>query len=322
MMTMNTQSVHSPYVIAIANQKGGVAKTTTVVSLGGALVNHQKQVLMVDLDAQANLTLALGKDPSRVRGVISQVFFNAASLTSVIRETGIEGLDLIASNTDMDTAERFLPLRKNHEKILLQAIRGNIEPQTMKTNDYDRVENEHSDIINGNLDNLDIIDQNNNSSATHERPSQLKHTWEMPYDYIIMDCPPIIGAVTLNAIIAADMLLIPTQPEFFSAHALRTMMLTIKQVRKQYNPNLVYRILITMFDRRNRIHRQVKEQIHQTFGSGVLTTMIEIDTKLRESAVEGIPVTHHPAASRAHPPRSALQYEALAQELIEYVSTQ
>ena len=117
------------------------------------------------------------------------------------------------------------------------------------------------------------------------------------------------------------MLLIPTQPEFFSAHALRTMMLTIKQVRNQFNPSLIYRILVTMLDRRNRIHRQVDEQIRQTFGNGVLKSMIEIDTKLRESAVQGVPVTHHPAASRAHPPRSALQYEALAQELIDYVES-
>ena len=116
--------LYHPYVIAIANQKGGVAKTTTVVSLGGALVNHNKEVLLVDLDAQANLTLSLGKDPGKVRGVISQVFFNAASLNSVSRDTVIPGLDLVPSNADMDTAERFLPLRKNHETILRRAIRG------------------------------------------------------------------------------------------------------------------------------------------------------------------------------------------------------
>jgi chromosome partitioning protein len=123
-----------------------------------------------------------------------------------------------------------------------------------------------------------------------------------------------MGAVTLNAMTAADILIIPTQPEYFSAYALRTMMTTIRQVRNQFNPNLIYRILITMFDRRNRIHRKINDQIRTSFGEGVFNTAISIDTKLRESAVEGLPITHHKSQSR-----SALQYDELAQELIEYV---
>jgi len=123
-----------------------------------------------------------------------------------------------------------------------------------------------------------------------------------------------MGAVTLNALVAADMLIVPTQPEFFSAHALRTMMATVRQVRNQHNPNWVYRILITMIDRRNRIHRQVYQQIHEAFGEGIFKAEIGIDTKLRESAVEGVPITHFKTRSR-----SALQYDDLAEELIEYV---
>jgi chromosome partitioning protein len=124
-----------------------------------------------------------------------------------------------------------------------------------------------------------------------------------------------MGAVTLNALAASQMLIIPTQPEYFSAHALRTMITTVRQAHSSYNPQLIYRILITLLDRRNRIHRQVSEHIRAAFGEHVFHTVIEIDTKLRESAVEGMPVTHHRSQSR-----SAQQYSALAQEVIAHAA--
>jgi chromosome partitioning protein len=294
--TANKIRNSTPYIIAVANQKGGVAKTTTVVSLGGALVDQNQDVLLVDLDAQANLTLAMGLDPSRVRGAITDVLFNSVSLLSVSRESSIPGLDLVPSNSGMDLAERFLPLRKNYESILAQAIRT-----VYRSSDR-------------------------SSSATSENPQVEQGTPALTYDFIILDCPPLMGAVTTNALAVADMLIIPTQPEFFSAHALHTMMLTVRQMRSQLNPELTYRILITMFDRRNRIHRQVQEQIRQTFGDGVFKTTIEVDTKLRESAVEGKPITHYRLPKRAtstnagsHKSRSALQYDALAEELVQNV---
>ena len=122
-------SKKTPLVIAIANQKGGVAKTTTVVSLGGALANHAKEVLLIDLDAQANLTLALGKDPSRLRGAITDVLFHSATLLSVSRETTIPGLDLVPSNSGMELAERFLPVRKDYETILSRTLNDELRPQ-------------------------------------------------------------------------------------------------------------------------------------------------------------------------------------------------
>ncbi len=276
------------FVIAVANQKGGVAKTTTVVSLGGALVNHEQEVLLVDLDAQANLTLALGKDPTRVRGAITDVLFDSATLLSVSRETEIPGLDMVPSNNGMELAERFLPVRKNYETILERAIRGIVEPRA--------------------------VNNPNDLATEYSQPAPIRNTAFHTYDFVILDCPPFMGAVTLNALNAADMLVIPTQPEYFSAHALRTMMATIRQVRDQQNPNLVYRILITMYDGRNRIHRDVREQIQTTFSEGIFSTTVSIDTKLRESAVEGLPITHFRKRSR-----SSHQYNALAQELIAYV---
>ncbi len=129
-----------------------------------------------------------------------------------------------------------------------------------------------------------------------------------------MDCPPFLGAVTLNALTAADLLLVPTQAEFFSIYALRNLMNLVRRIRTQYNPRLTYRLLLTMFDRRNRIHRTMAEQLRASFTSGVMQTTIDTDTKLRESPIAGVPIIQHAPKSR-----SAQQYRALAQEIIEYV---
>jgi chromosome partitioning protein len=135
----------------------------------------------------------------------------------------------------------------------------------------------------------------------------------MPYDYIILDCPPALGAITQNALAAADLLLIPTQAEYFSAYALRNMMTLIRRIREEHNPNLAYRILVTMLDKRNRTHRNIHDQLRSTFGEGVFNTVIEIDTKLRESPIAGLPITRYKPGSRG-----STQYRVLAQELMEY----
>ncbi len=254
------------YIITVANQKGGVAKTTTAVSLGGAMALSGKDVLLIDLDAQADLTLALGVTPSRSGGSIADVFFSSANLAGVTRETPIPGLDLIPSSSEMELAERFLPVRPKFEFILRDALKN--------------------------------------------------HLPENFYDFVILDCPPALGAVTQNALQAAQMLIIPTQPEYFSAHALRNMMPAIRRVRSQGNPNLIYRILITMHDKRNRVHRDLSEQYRTTFGDGVFQTVINTDTKLRESSIAGIPITHFNLKTR-----STLEYQALAQELMQHVRT-
>lgn len=250
------------HIIAVSNEKGGVAKTTTTLALGGALVECGCEVLLIDLDPQANLTLGVGIPPAKVRRSVADVLLNAVSLLSASRETGIPGLDIIPSNAEMGLAERFLPVRQNYEYILRNAIE---------------------------------------SSA-------------LTYDFVLMDCPPSLGAVTTNALTTAHYALIPTQPEYFSAHGLRSLMSMIRRVRGQTNPDLAYFVLITLMDKRNRIHRTLSEQLSTTFGEGLLKTVIEIDTKLRESTVAGLPITHYFPQSR-----SATQYRALAQELIQHV---
>ena len=249
------------HIIAIATEKGGVAKTTTAISLGGALVEAGHEVLLVDLDPQANLTLGLGLTPSKMRRSIADVLLNSASILSVSRETSTPGLDLVPSNAEMGLAERFLPMRKNYEYLLKNVL------ETL--------------------------------------PS---------YAYVILDCPPSLGAVTFNALTAARFVITPTQPEYFSAYGLRSVMALIRRVRGQTNPDLAYFVLITMMDRRNRIHRTLNDQLHVTFGDGLLKTVIETDTKLRESTVAGLPITYY-----APNCRSAGQYKALAQELIQNV---
>ena len=134
------------------------------------------------------------------------------------------------------------------------------------------------------------------------------------YDFIILDCPPSLSALTTNALVAARMAVLPTQAEYFSAYALKPMLQMLQAVRERYNPALVYRIVLTMFHRRNRAHRIIRSRLEATFGSGLCQTVIETDTKLREATIAGKPVTLF-----APKTRSADQYRTLAQELVAYV---
>lgn len=249
-------------VISVANEKGGVAKTTTTVSLAAALVETGLEILVIDLDAQANLSLALGVDTSQSQPSVINVLLESLPAQNAVKCTGIPKLDIIPSSNELGLAERFLPIRQGYEKTLAKALQ--------------------------------------------------EAGWA--YDYILLDCPPFLGALALNALMASDLLIMPTQAEFFSINALRSMMALVRRVRSQGNPRLTYRLLLTMFDRRNRIHRTLSEQLRATFGTGVLDTVIETDTKLRESTIAGMPIIfHHPKS------RSALQYRALSQEILTYV---
>ncbi len=173
--------------------------------------------------------------------------------------------------------------------------------------------------------NLDIIPSNGDMFLLEQKlPSlitspltlrqALKPSPPLPYDFIINDCPPAIGAITINALTASDLLIIPTQAEYFSAHSLRKMMSLIRHIRQESNPQLAYRILITMLDLRNNIHVKLLNQYQKIFGESLFKTRIEVDTKLRESQLEGIPIAGYLPATRG-----SKQYMNLAQELIEYV---
>ena len=251
------------YVIAISNEKGGVAKTTTTLSLGASLADAGHKVLVIDLDPQANLTLALGVAPGFAAVTSSHILIESAPLMSARLGTEIENLDLIPSHSSIESAEQFLPVRTHYTSGLKRAL----------------------------------------DAAS-----------PLPYDFVLFDCPPFLGAITTNALSAAELLIIPTQAEYFSAYALRNMMGIIRRVRLDTNPILGYRILITLLDRRNRTHRNIQEQLQNTFGEGLFKTVIEIDTKLRESPIAGVPITRYRPGARG-----SQQYRELTQELMEYV---
>jgi chromosome partitioning protein len=250
------------YTIAVSNEKGGVAKTTSTLSLGAALAELDHRVLLVDLDPQANLSLALGLETGEAEVTSANVLIEHVPVKSAIRRTDVANLDLLPSNSRIENAEQYLPMRSNYLSTLRNSLLAS----------------------------------------------------ELAYEYILLDCPPALGAITLNALSAADLLVIPTQAEYFSAYALRNMMGSIRRIRQESNPNLAYRILVTLLDRRNRTHRNIFEQLQTTFGQGVFTTVIEIDTKLRESPIAGMPITQYRPTSRG-----SQQYRVLAQELKEYV---
>lgn len=246
-----------PRIIAIANLKGGVAKTTTTASLAGALNELGNRVLAVDLDAQANLTSALGLQAGKGPRTVVDVLFNWTPLSEAAQPTQTPGLDLVVAHRDLALAERFLTVRTNFEMILRTAVQ--------------------------------------NSQG---------------YDDILIDCPPFLGAVTLNALNAAGLLLIPTVPEIFSWESLLKTIGFAERVREKSNPNLDYRVLICMLDARLRIHREITQQYHQRFENDLLKTLIQVDTKLREAALAGQPVGRYAPGTR-----SAQQYLRLAKEI-------
>jgi chromosome partitioning protein len=248
------------YRIAVANEKGGVGKTTSVLSLGAALSESGSRVLLADLDPQANLTLSLGGNPRKIDLTISGLLMGKDDLTAVARKTKVDSLALIPANHELMLAERYLSVRKEYYRLLDLSLQ------------------QASD-----------------------------------FDFIIIDCPPSLGPLTRSALMAADLLIIPTQCEYYSAHALRNVLDLIRVVRQHGNPDLRYRLLLTMVDASQRL-QGLQEQLRKAFGHAVFETMIEVDEQLRESPAHGQPITVFSPDSRG-----AGQYRKLAQEMRQHV---
>jgi chromosome partitioning protein len=247
-------------IVAISNQKGGVAKTTTCFSLGGCLAEMGKTVLLIDLDPQANLTLSAGLKPKELRRTVGDALLGNASLVSVSRESGMLGMDIVPANQGLTVLDKVLYGRPGFQF---------------------RLRNELDTLAKG------------------------------LYDYILIDCPPSLGTLTLNALTAADLLIIPIQCEYYAARALRHYVEVIQQIREKANPHLKYQVLVTMYDRRNKICRIILDQVQRGLSDVLFTTIIEVDTKLKESPVFGQAVTQYAPKTRA-----AEQYRALAKELL------
>lgn len=247
--------------IAINNQKGGVAKTTTCLSLGACLAEMGHSVLLIDLDPQAHLTMSLGIDPTSLRRTVGDALLATTSLLSVSQESGIFDLDIVPANQEVSLVDKLLYGRKGYEYHLKQRL------------------------------------------------AALRQGY---YDVVLIDCPPSFNTLTLNALTAADLLLIPVQCEYYAAQSLKRIMQLAKLVQRKTNPNLSYQMLVTMFDRRNRICRIIYNQMQQEIRPLLCRTIIEVDTKLRESPVFNQPITLY-----APQTRGATQYRALAKELMD-----
>ena len=248
-------------IIAIANQKGGVGKTTTAVNLSAALGVLEKKILLVDADPQANATSGLGIDVRNVKQGTYQLLDHSADPNETIIETSSPNLDLIPSHIDLVASEIELVDKKGRE-YMLKTILGEIQ------NDY---------------------------------------------DFIIIDCAPSLGLITLNALVCSDAVIIPIQCEYFALEGLGKLLNTIKSVQKIHNENLdIEGLLLTMYDTRLRLSNQVVEEVKKHFGKMVFKTIIQRNIRLSEAPSFGKDIITYDASSRG-----AKSYLSLASEIIK-----
>lgn len=246
--------------LAISSQKGGVAKTTTTLSLGAALAEAGLRMLVIDLDPQGHLTQGLGIDPDSLRNTIGEVLLNQATLLEVSRETQTTNLDIVPANRGLILVEKILHSSKGYEYRLKNSL----------------------DALAGQY-----------------------------YDLVLLDCPPSFGPLTVNALTACGMVIIPVNCDFYSAQSLKSYLNLLAIVRRNTNPVLKHRLLVTMFDGRTRLAQMILEQYQRTFRPLLFETLVPVDSKLRESPIMGAPITQY--ASRA---RGAQVYRTLAKELL------
>jgi chromosome partitioning protein len=248
-------------IIAIANQKGGVGKTTTAVNLGAALGVLEKKVLLIDADPQANATSGLGVDVQSVKYGTYQLLEHSISVEDAILSTDSPNLDLIPSHIDLVASEIELVDKASREYMLKKVLN-------------------------------DSINQ---------------------YDYVLLDCAPSLGLITLNSLVAADAVIIPIQCEYFALEGLGKLLNTIKSVQKLHNKDLdIEGLLLTMYDTRLRLSNQVVEEVKKHFGKMVFKTIIQRNIRLSEAPSFGEDIISYDASSRG-----AKSYLSLGSEIIK-----
>jgi chromosome partitioning protein len=248
-------------IISIANQKGGVGKTTTAINLAASLAAIEHSTLIIDIDPQSNSTSGLGIEPKTVSNSVYEVMVGGVEVNDSIRETELPFLDLIPSHINLVGAEIEMVDRNQRERILSNAI-------------------------------APIKDK---------------------YDFIIIDCPPSLGLLTINALTASDSVLIPVQCEYFALEGLGQLLNTIKIVRQHLNPDLdIEGVLLTMYDTRTRLSNQVADEVKRYFDDRVFNSVISRNVRLAEAPSFGKPAILYDATSVG-----SKNYLSLAREIIQ-----
>lgn len=253
-----------PRIVAIANQKGGVGKTTTAINLGAALVEQGRKVLLIDLDPQGNASTGLGIEPEKRENTAYELLLDDASLGDVIQASSIKNFDIVPATVDLSSADIDLISNEKRSHLLYDALR---QPA------------------------MDAYE----------------------YDYVLIDCPPSLNLLTVNAMVAAHSILVPLQSEFFALEGLSQLMLTIREVRQSANPNLrIEGIVLTMYDSRNNLSQQVEEDARNNLGDLVFKTIIPRNVRVSEAPSFSMPVLEFDPTSKG-----AMAYRALAGELLK-----
>nr|WP_281496129.1 AAA family ATPase [Marivita sp. S6314] len=252
-----------PKIIAIANQKGGVGKTTTAINFASALAEIGQKVLVVDLDPQGNASTGLGVMPEDRRATTYDLLLDDFPLQDIICKTRQANLSLVPSTTDLSSADIELIANEKRSFLLHDALR-----QT----DMD----------------------------------------QFAFDFVLIDCPPSLNLLTVNAMVAAHSVLVPLQSEFFALEGLSQLMLTIREVRQTANPNLrIEGVVLTMYDARNNLSQQVEMDARDNLGDLVFETVIPRNVRVSEAPSYAMPVLEYDPSSKG-----AAAYRALAREFL------
>jgi len=264
------RSGFAPHILAVANQKGGVGKTTTAINLAAALVEQGARVLLVDLDPQGNASTGLGVPPASRKKTTYDLLIDEIPLIETVVQTEYEGLMICPSKSDLSSADIQLVSNEKRSFLLHDALRG----PTVAA--------------------LDL-------------------------DFILIDCPPSLSLLTINALVSSHAVLVPLQAEFFALEGLSQLMLTIREVRKGANPGLrIEGVVLTMVDSRNRLSQQVEGDVRTTLGELVFKTVIPRNVRLSEAPSYAQPVLAYDSVSKGSEAYRALAQEVLARHPISH----